>query len=347
MRIGEKAGLAPGTRQMREAFGDALLEAARADERVVALDGDLSSSTGMAGMRNAYPERFFNIGIAEANLIGVSAGFAASGFVPFVGSLPSFLLPNAYDQIRLQISIAGLNVKLLGSHAGVSTGREGPTSMSIEDLALVGGLPPFAILVPSDESMMAAAVAAAAAHVGPVYIRSSRGAFPLVYGGKPCRCVVGGSNTVRPGGHGRSGADATIIACGLMTAVALDAAATLAEEGLECRVIDMYSAKPLDREAVAAAARETGAIVTAEEHLVRGGLGAAVAQVVVEEHPVPMRFVGIRDSYLGSGSVEELMERQGFSAAHIEAAVREVVAAKGGVARPAAKRRTSTEGGAS
>jgi transketolase len=335
MRIGERAGLAPGTRQMREAFGDALLEVARADQRVVALDGDLSSSTGMAPMRKTFPERFFNIGIAEANLIGVSAGFAANGFVPFVGSLPSFLLPNAYDQIRLQVSIAGLNVKLLGSHSGVSTGREGPTSMSIEDLALVGGLPPFVILVPSDESMMAAAVAAAAEHRGPVYIRSSRGAFPLVYGGKPCTCTIGGANTVR------AGTDAAIIACGLMTAVALDAAAALAEEGLQCRVIDMYSVKPLDREAVVAAAQETGAIVTAEEHLVRGGLGAAVAQVVVEEQPVPMRFVGIRDTYMGSGSVEELMERHGFSAAHVEAAVREVVTAKGGGAPAAKKGRAS------
>ena len=341
-RIGEKAGLPPGTRQMREAFGEALLAVARANERVVALDGDLSSSTGMAPMRKEFPERFFNIGIAEANLIGVSAGFAAGGFIPFVGSLPSFLLPNAYDQIRLQVSIGGLNVKLLGSHAGVSTGREGPTSMSIEDLALIGGLPPFAILVPSDESMMAAAVAAAAEHVGPVYIRSSRGAFALVYGGKPCPCTVGGSNTLR------AGSDATIMACGLMSAVALDAAAALAEEGLECRVIDMYSVKPLDREAVAAAARETGAIVTAEEHLVRGGLGAAVAQVVAEEHPVPMRFIGIRDTYMGSGSVEELMERHGFSAAHVEAAVREAVAARRGApGGEAAGRGAGKKGGTS
>ncbi|HTZ50588.1 MAG TPA: transketolase family protein, partial [Spirochaetia bacterium] len=150
MRIGERAGLPPGTRQMRDAFGLALLEAARANPRVIALDGDLSSSTGFAGMRKEFPERFFNIGIAEANLVGVSAGLAANGFIPFVGSLPSFLLPNAYDQLRLQVAIAGLNVKLLGSHAGISTGREGPTSMSIEDLALVGGLPTFSILVPSD-----------------------------------------------------------------------------------------------------------------------------------------------------------------------------------------------------
>lgn len=327
MRIGEQAGLKPGTRQMRDAFGDALLEVAGADPRVVALDGDLSSSTGMAGMRKAFPERFFNIGIAEANLIGVAAGFAASGCIPFVGSLPSFLLPNAFDQLRLQVAIAGLNVKLLGSHAGISTGREGPTSMSIEDLALAGSLPPFAILVPSDETAMAAAVKAAAEHAGPVYIRSSRGEFPLVYGGGPCPFRIGKANVLREGG------DATIVACGLMTGIALDAAALLAAQGVSARVIDMHTVKPLDRQAVVSAARETGAIVTAEEHLVRGGLGAAVAQVVAEEHPVPMRFVGIRDTYLESGTVEELMAKYGFSTVDVVRAAHEAVRAKEGVRR--------------
>ena len=322
MRIGEKAGLRPGSRQMRDAFGTALLEAAGADPRVVALDGDLSSSTGMAGMRKQFPERFFNLGIAESNLIGVAAGFAASGFIPFVGSLPSFLLPNAYDQLRLQVAIAGLNVKLLGSHAGISTGREGPTSMSIEDLALVGGLPPFVILVPSDETVMGAAVKAAAEHTGPVYIRSSRGEFPLVYGGGPCPFRIGKANIVR------EGRDATIVACGLMTGIALDAAAILAEQGIAVRVLDMHTVKPVDRQAIVAAARETGAIVTAEEHLVRGGLGAAVAQVAAEEHPVPMRFVGIRDTYLESGTVEELMAKYGFSTADVVRAAQEAVRAK-------------------
>lgn len=323
MRIGERAGLKPGTRQMRDAFGLALLDAARADARVVALDGDLSSSTGMAGMRKEFPGRFFNIGIAEANLVGVSAGFAANGFIPFVGSLPSFLLPNAYDQLRLQVAIAGLNVKLLGSHAGISTGREGPTSMSIEDLALVGGLPTFSILVPSDEHSMAAAVRAAAAHDGPVYIRSSRGEFPQVYADRPCAVSVGASNLLREGRH------VTIAACGLMTGMALDAAAELAAGGIQARVLDMISVKPIDREAVTSAARETGAIVTAEEHLVRGGLGAAVAQAVAETHPVAIRFVGIRDTYLESASVEELLERHHLTAADIAQAAREAVRASG------------------
>lgn len=322
MRIGEKAGLLPGTKQMRDAFGDALLAAARANDRVIALDGDLSSSTGMGGMRKAFPERFFNMGIAEANLVGVSAGFAANGFIPFVGSLPCFLLPNAYDQLRLQVSIAGLNVKLLGSHAGVSTGREGPTSHSIEDFALVGGLPSFTILVPSDETSMAAAVKIASEHEGPVYIRSSRGEFPQVYTGGTCPLAVGKAAMVR------AGKDVTLAACGLMVGVALDAAAFLQDQGIDARVLDMLSVKPVDRQAVLAAARETGAIVTAEEHLVRGGMGAAIAQVVAEGHPVPMPFIGIRDTHLESGSVEELMVRYRFSAADIVNAAVDVVAAK-------------------
>jgi transketolase len=309
---------------MRDAFGAALLEVARGDPRIVALDGDLSSSTGMAGMRKLFPERFFNLGIAEANLVGVAAGFAASGFIPFVGSLPSFLLPNAYDQLRLQVSIAGLNVKLLGSHAGISTGREGPTSMSIEDFALVGGLPPFVILVPSDETMMAAAVKAAAEYEGPVYIRSSRGEFPRVYGQGPCPFRIGQANIVH------EGRDVTIVACGLMTGIALDAAVMLAEEGVAARVLDMHTVKPLDRRAIVSAARQTGAIVAAEEHLVRGGLGAAVAQVTAEERPVPMRFVGIRDTYLESGTVEELMVKYGFSTADVVRAALEAVRAKKG-----------------
>jgi transketolase len=306
---------------MRDAFGDALLACARTNARVVALDGDLSSSTGMGGMRKAFPERFFNIGIAEANLVGISAGFAAAGFIPFVGSLPCFLLPNAFDQLRLQVSIAGLNVKLLGSHAGISTGREGPTSHGIEDLALVGALPAFSILVPSDETSMAAAVDIAAAHDGPVYIRSSRGEFPRVRADTR-GLAVGKAVTVR------AGRDVTIAACGLMVGAALDAAALLGESGIDARVLDMFSVKPIDRDAVLAAARETGAIVTAEEHLVRGGLGAAIAQVVAEEHPVPMRFLGFRDTHMESGSVEELLARHRLTSTDIAGAAAELVAAK-------------------
>jgi transketolase len=196
--------------------------------------------------------------------------------------------------------------------------------MSIEDFALIGGLPSFVILVPSDETMMAAAVRAAAEHVGPVYIRSSRGEFSRIYRQGDCPFRIGRANIVR------QGRDVTLIACGLMTGVALDAAAVLAEGGVESRVVDMYTVKPVDRQAVVAAARETGAIVTAEEHLIRGGLGAAVAQVVAEECPVPVRFVGIRDTYMESGSVEELMARNGFSTPDVVAAAMDALRVKKG-----------------
>jgi transketolase len=322
MRIGEKAGLLQGTKQIRDAFGDALLEVARANDRVVALDGDLSTSTGTSSMRKVFPDRFFNIGIAEGNLVSVSAGLAANGFIPFVGSLACFLLSNGYDQLRQQVAIAGLNVKLLGSHAGISTGREGPTSHAIDDLALMGGLPGVVILVPSDETAMLAAVRTAVDYFGPVYIRSSRGEFPRIYADGQCSGAIGKANVVR------SGKDVTFVACGLMVGVALDAAAALEEKGIDVRVIDMMSVKPVDREVIIAAAHETRAIVSLEEHLVRGGMGAAIAQVVAEEHPVPMRFIGIRDTYMESGSVEELMVRHHFAAEDVVKAAEELVAAK-------------------
>lgn len=322
MRIGEKAGLPQGTKQIRDAFGDALLEVARTNNRVVVLDGDLSGSTGTSSMRKVFPDRFFNMGIAEANLVSVSAGLAANGLIPFVASLASFLLPNGFDQLRQQIAIAGLNVKLLGSHAGVSTGREGPTSHAIEDFALVGGLPGVVILVPSDEISMLAVVRTAVDYVGPVYIRSSRGEFPRIYTEGQCSGAIGKANVVR------SGNDVTFIACGLMVGVALDAAKALEEKGIEVRVVDMISVKPIDRDVIISAARETRAIVCLEEHLVRGGMGAAVAQVVVEEQPVPMRFIGILDTYLESGSVEELMALHHFAAEDVIKAAEELLTMK-------------------
>jgi len=330
MRLGERAGLTPSKIQLRDAFGEALLAVARENPKVVVLDGDLGNSTRADTVREEFPERYYNMGIAESNLVGVSAGFAAAGYIPFISSFPSFLLCNAYDQIRMMISIPGQNAKLVGSHAGVSTNREGPPPMSVEDFALVGGLPSFVILVPCDAASMHRAVHAAAAHVGPVYLRSSRGAFPQVYSHsltateESCPFEIGQANRLRQGN------DVTLIGCGMMVAVVLDAAAILAEEGIQARVLDMHTVKPVDAAAITAAARETGAIVTAEEHLVRGGLGSAVAQVVVQECPVPMRFIGFQDTYAESGTVEELMEKYGLTAEHVASAAREAVTAKHG-----------------
>ena len=322
MPLGELAGLEPAE-QLRKVFGQALLAVAQQDPRVVVLDGDLGSSTGAHEVRHEFPERFFNLGIAESNMVGVGAGLAACGYVPFLTSLSSFLLCNAFDQLRLAVSIPGLNVKLAGSHSGLTTGREGPSSMSIEDYALVGALPAMAAIVPSDPACMHWAVRAAVAHTGPVYIRSSREALPHIY-------PEGYTFVLGKAACPREGRDVTLIACGLMVPVALDAAVFLAAEGIQARVLDMHTLRPLDGAAIAAAARETGAIVTAEEHLVRGGLGAAVAQAVATTCPVPLRFVGLQDTYTGSGSLEELMAKYGLTARHIAAAAREAIAAKKG-----------------
>jgi len=322
MELGKQAGLKPYPQPLRNVFGEALLNVARENEKVVVLDGDLGNSTKTEYVRQTFPDRFFNIGIAESNLVGIGAGLAACGFVPWITSFSSFLLCNAYDQIRLGVAMSNINAKVLGSHGGITLGKDGPTQMGIEDLALMGGLPTFVILVPSDPASMHAAVKAATDYVGPVFLRSSRVALPEIYPMDNCPFEIGKANVVRPG------RDLTIVACGIMVAAALDAAAVLAEEGIEARVLDMHTIRPMDVDALAAAARETGAIVTAEEHLLQGGMGSNVARVVAEQHPVPMRFVGLADTYTESGDPDDLLRKYKLTAVDIAAAAREAYAAK-------------------
>jgi transketolase len=322
MRLGERAGLRE-SKPLRDVFGDAILKVATENERVVVLDGDLGNSTKAETVRQAFPERFFNIGIAESNLACIGAGFAACGFVPFIVSFSSFLLCNAYDQIRLSIALSNINAKVVGSHGGITLGKDGPTQMGIEDFALVGGMPTFVMLVPSDPVSMHWAVGAAAEHVGPVFLRSSRVAMPHIYE-ENTAFEVGKANTVREG-H-----DLTIIGCGIMTAMALDAAAELAGDGIEARVVDMHTLRPMDREAVSRAARETGAIVTAEEHLLTGGMGSNIARIAAESVPVPMRFVGLADVYVESADPDDLLVKYHLTAADIVRASRDALRAKGG-----------------
>jgi len=322
MELGKQAGLKPYPQPLRNVFGEALLNVARENEKVVVLDGDLGNSTKTEYVRQTFPDRFFNIGIAESNLVGIGAGLAACGFVPWITSFSSFLLCNAYDQIRLAVAMSNINAKVLGSHGGITLGKDGPTQMGIEDLALMGGLPTFVILVPSDPASMHAAVKAATDYVGPVFLRSSRVALPEIYPMDNCPFEIGKANVVRPG------RDLTIVACGIMVAAALDAAAVLAEEGIKARVLDMHTIRPMDVDALAAAARETGAIVTAEEHLLQGGMGSNVARVVAEQHPVPMRFVGLADTYTESGDPDDLLRKYKLTAVDIAAAAREAYAAK-------------------
>jgi transketolase len=321
MQLGSKAGLKPGV-PLRDVFGDALLAVCRENPKVVVLDGDLGNSTKAETVRHAYPERFFNIGIAESNLVCIGAGLAACNLIPWITSFSSFLLCNAYDQIRLAVAISNIKAKILGSHGGITLRKDGPTQMGIEDLALMGGLPTMTILVPCDSASMHAAVRAATDHPGPVFLRSSRVALPHVYPDGDCPFQLGVANTVRPGG------DVTIVACGIMVAMALDAAEDLAKEGIDARVLDLHTIRPMDKVALVTAARETGAIVTAEEHLLQGGMGCNVARVVAESYPVPMRFVGLADTYVESADPWDLLEKYHLTAVDIVAAARDAIAAK-------------------
>ena len=320
MNLGEKAGLKP-SKPLRDIFGEAILDVATENPRVVVLDGDLGNSTKAETVRINFPERFFNIGIAESNLVGIGAGMEACDLIPWITSFSSFLLCNAYDQIRLAVAMSNINAKILGSHGGITLGKDGPTQMGIEDFALMGGLPTMQILVPSDPVSMHALVRTATDYVGPVWLRSSRVALPYIYS-DDTSFEVGGSHVVREGD------DVTIIANGIMVATALDAAVELAKAGIEARVVDLYSLRPMDTDAIEAAARETGAVVCAEEHLLQGGVGSNVARIVAQSHPVPMRFVGLADVYVESGDPWDLLKKYKLTADDIVAAAKEAYQAK-------------------
>jgi transketolase len=242
--------------------------------------------------------------------------------IPWITSFSSFLLCNAYDQIRLAVAMSKINAKVLGSHGGITLGKDGPTQMGIEDFALVGGLPTVTMLVPSDPGMMMVAVKAATDFVGPVWLRSSRVAMPHIYPEGRVPFKIGKANTVR------EGRDVTIIANGIMVAAALDAAVTLAGEGIQARVVDFHTLRPMDLEAIEKAARETGAIVTAEEHLLTGGMGSNIARVVAERFPVPMRFVGLADTYVESADPDDLLVKYHLTSPDITAAAIEAFKAK-------------------
>jgi transketolase len=317
MDIGKRSGLEMG-KATRDAFGTALRELADSHPNLVVVDGDVANSTRTEYFGKDHPDRIFNVGIAESNMIGVASGLAASGKVPVAASFAVFLMDNAYDQIRMSVAFPNANVKLVGSHSGISIGEDGPSQMAIEDIALATAFPNFTVLVPADEPATIAATRAMLDHVGPVYLRTGRPKVPVIYP-NDVPFEIGKANQLR------DGKDLTIIACGIMVAAALDAAAELSEMGIEARVLDMHTLKPLDTEAVEHAARQTGAIVTAEEHLLEGGLGSIVARTVVERSPVPMEFVGIRNTYAESGQPDELLEKYGLTPADIVRAARAVV----------------------
>jgi transketolase len=289
----------------REAFGDALV-AAGTDERIVVLDGDVNNSTYTGKFKEVYPNRFFNVGIAESNLIGVAAGLAACGKIPVVSSFATFLLSNAFDQIRMSVAFPNQNVKLVGTHAGISIGEDGPSQMAIEDVALACALPGMTVLVPADGPSAGAATRAMLEREGPSFLRCGRPNVPVVYS-NGADFHVGRANRLR------EGADVTIVANGIMVAMALDAAHALAEEGVDATVLDMHTVKPIDTDALERAANETGGIVVAEEHLAYGGLGATVAMALADRKPTKMNFVNIGDTYATSGKPDELLTQYGLT----------------------------------
>ena len=304
----------------REAFGRALVELGRENKDVVAVDADLSKSTYTHLFAQEFPERFFSCGIAEAHMVGLAAGLASAGKIPFAASFSAFIVNKGFEQMRVLVAYPGENVKIVGTHCGISIGEDGPSQMAVEDIGLACSLPGFSVLSPADEVSMRALVRAAAAHVGPVYIRAGRPKVPVIYD-------PGHSFTIGKAEELVEGSDLTIIATGLLVAEAIRAAGQLAAEGISVRVIDMHTVKPLDRAAIQRAA-QTGGIVVAEEHLVDGGLGVRVAQVVAEQQPCPMEFVGIQNVYAESATPEQLLEKYGLIATDVVAAARRLLLRK-------------------
>ena len=305
----------------REAYGRALLRLAREGRDIVALDADLSASTGGNKLASEFPERWFTVGAAEADMIGIAAGLAATGKTVFAASFAVFMPGHCYDQIRVQIAQQRMNVKLVASHGGVSVGEDGASAQAIEDLALMTALPGMNVVVPADVVEAEAAMTAAAADADPWYIRVGRPKIPVVYDEGP-RFRLGRADQLRDGG------DVTLVACGLMVEPSLRAADQLAAEGLSARVINMSTIKPLDEAAIIAAAEETGAIVTAEEHNIIGGLGSAVARTLALHRPTPMEQVGIADRFGESGPWQALLERFNLTPDAVAAAARRAVARK-------------------
>ena len=307
----------------RDAYGQTLAELGEENGSIVVLDADLSGSTKTSVFAKKFPERFFNMGIAEANMVGTAAGLAAAGKVPFVSTFAIFAAGRAWEQIRQSVAYPKANVKVVATHGGVTVGEDGGSHQSVEDIAIMRAIPNMTVIVPADGPETAKAIRAVAAYKGPVYVRLGRNKVPTVTA-EDTPFVIG------KGSQLADGTDLTFVTTGLMTAQALAAAEILAKEGISARVVHLATIKPLDGEILLKAARETGAIVTAEEHSVVGGLGGAVAEFLAENCPVLLKRVGIHDRFGISGKAEELLKYFGLMPADLAEAGREIVARKQG-----------------
>lgn len=291
----------------REAYGKALAALANTNENVVVLDADLSKSTKTADFKAVAPERFFNMGIAEGNMMGVAAGLSTCGKVPFVSTFAMFAAGRAFEQIRNSICYPKLNVKVCATHAGLTVGEDGASHQAIEDISLMRSVPNMVVINPADDIETEAAIKAVAEMEGPCYVRLGRMAVSRVNDETNYNFVIGKGITLAEGN------DVAIIATGIMVEAALEAKEELAKEGINARVINIHTIKPIDEELIIKAAKETGVIVTAEEHSIIGGLGSAVAEVVSEKCPVPVLRVGVKDTFGESGKPNELLEKYGLT----------------------------------
>ena len=304
----------------REMFGKTMVELGGEDPRIVVLGGDLNKSTFSNLFGAQFPERFFDFGPAEQNIMGVAAGLASAGKIPFVSTFAVFGTCRPFDQIRISIAQPHLNVKIVCTHSGIMTGEDGMSAHGIEDISLMCSLPGFTVIAPADAVETAQAVRAAAETEGPFYIRLFRPATPVVHP-NGCTFKLGKSEMIR------DGQDVTIIAFGIGVSSALHAADSLAEKGISCRIINMHTLRPTDDEAILKAAEETGAIVTVEEHYIHGGLGSIVAQSLARSRPTPLEMVAL-DRYTESGKAEQLLEKYHLAPSDIVKAVRRALARK-------------------
>ncbi len=302
----------------RDAYGKALLEVGAKNQNVVVLDADLSKSTKTVDFAKAYPERFFEMGISEANMIGTAAGLATTGKIPFVSTFALFGTLRVGDQIRNSISYPKLNVKIAVTHAGLTLGEDGASHQAVEDIALMRAIPNMTVIVPADAEETRQVIWAATEYDGPVYIRLGRPAVPVIFDSN-YKFQIGKGIEIREGN------DVAIIATGIMTGIAIEASEVLAQEGIKARVINMPTLKPIDKDLIIKAARETKGIVTAEEHNIIGGLGSAVAEIVVENFPTKMRMVGINDTFGESGTPEALLVKYGLTKEKIVEKVKDLL----------------------
>lgn len=301
----------------RESYGNALVELGQINDKIVVLDADLAGATKTAMFKKAFPDRFFDCGIAESNMAGIAAGLATTGMIPFMSSFAMFAAGRAYEQVRNSIGYPHLNVKIGATHAGISVGEDGATHQCNEDIALMRTIPGMVVLCPSDDVEAKAAVAAAVEHDGPVYLRFGRLAVPVINDNSDYKFELGKGIVLK------EGTDVTLVATGLTVATTLEAAALLEKEGISAKVINIHTIKPLDEELIIQAAKQTGKVITIEEHSVIGGLGGVVCETLSEKCPVPVKRIGINDEFGQSGPAVELLHYYKLDAEGIYQQVKE------------------------